>query len=298
MNAATFRPAVREGVGLIIGLSGASGSGKTYSAMRLATGLSGGKPFAVIDTESRRALHYADMFTYDHAELHPPFKPEAYLEAILAADKAGYPVVVVDSVSHEWAGQGGVLDWHEHELDRMAGTDWKKREACKMAAWIKPKMAHKVFVQGLLQCQCHIILCFRAENKVAMEKKNGKTQIIDKGWQPICEKNLPYELTMSFLLTPEKPGHGTPLKLQEQHRLAFGGADNGMLTEETGEALAAWAAGDTDKARLDKMLAAFEKIGVDKKAVQTHLGKPLKDLSHDDFVTLQAFYREEHAARK
>src|SRR4030066_2147662 len=66
----SFRPGIRENVGLIIGMFGASGSGKTYSAMRLASCLSGGKPFAVIDTESRRALHYADMFKFDHGELH------------------------------------------------------------------------------------------------------------------------------------------------------------------------------------------------------------------------------------
>ena len=124
----TFRPAVRENVGLIIGLAGSSGSGKTYTAMRLAAGISGSKPFAVIDTEAGRAKHYADQFKFDHAELHPPFRPAAYAEAVMAADAAGYPVIVVDSVSHVWAGDGGVLDWQEEELTRMAGDDWKKRE--------------------------------------------------------------------------------------------------------------------------------------------------------------------------
>ena len=78
-----FRPAVRENVGLIIGISGASGAGKSYSAMRLATGIVGkGKRFAVIDTEARRALHYAGQFQFDHAELRPPFRPDSYVEAI------------------------------------------------------------------------------------------------------------------------------------------------------------------------------------------------------------------------
>ncbi len=241
-----FKRAIRENVGLLIGMIGPSGSGKTYSAMRLASGLSGGKPFAVIDTESRRALHYADQFNFDHAELHAPFRPDSYAEAIKVADAANYPVIVVDSFSHEWAGEGGILDWQEEELDRMAGDDWKKREACKMAAWIKPKVSHKQMVQRLLQVRAHLILCFRAEEKTGMEKDDkGKTVIVQKGWQPICEKNTPYELTMSFLLSPEKPGFGIPIKLQQQHREAIDLSR--PLDEDAGKRLAVWAAGGVKK---------------------------------------------------
>src|ERR1700677_907425 len=123
-----FKRAAREEVGLIIGLAGGTGSGKTFTAMTLAKGIAGTKPFALIDTEAGRAKHYADRFLFDHGDLKPPFRPERYAEAILAADAAHYPVIVVDSCSHEWAGEGGILDWQEEELDRMAGDDWKKRE--------------------------------------------------------------------------------------------------------------------------------------------------------------------------
>src|SRR4029077_19606096 len=129
--------------GLLLGLSESSGSGKTYTAMRLAKGIAGDKAVAVIETEAGRAKHYADQFRFDHGDLHPPFRPDSYAEAIKAADAAGYPVIVVDSMSHEWAGEGGILDWQDTELTRMAGDDYRKREACKMASWIKPKMSHK-----------------------------------------------------------------------------------------------------------------------------------------------------------
>ena len=249
----TFRPAVRENVGLIIGLAGASGSGKTYTAMRLASGICGGKPFAVIDTEAGRAKHYAEAFKFDHGDLAPPFRPDAYAEAIGAADKAGYPVIVVDSVSHVWAGDGGVLDWQDEELTRMAGDDWKKREACKMAAWIKPKMSHKHMVQRLLQVRAHLILCFRAEEKIEMIRgDDGKLKIVPKitptglsGWVPVCEKNLPYELTASFLLTADAPGIPKPIKLQEQHRALF--PLDKPITEESGRLIAQWAAGGSAK---------------------------------------------------
>lgn len=245
----TFRPAVRENVGLIIGLSGGTGSGKTFTAMRLASGIAGDNPFAVIDTENGRAKHYADQFRFDRGDLAPPFRPDAYLEAILAADKANYPVIVVDSASHEWAGEGGVLDWQEEELTRMAGTDYKKREACKMAAWIKPKMSHKKMVQRLLQVRAHIILGFRAEEKVEMVRgDDGKMKIVPKhsltginGWMPICEKNLPFELTASFLLTADAPGIPKPIKLQEQHKPFF--PLDRPIDEETGKQIGAWAKG-------------------------------------------------------
>jgi hypothetical protein len=253
----SFRPAVREEVGLIIGLISPSGGGKTYSAMRLATGICGDKPFAVIDTESRRALHYADKFRFDHLELHPPFRPSAYAEAIQEADKQGYKAIIVDSFSHEWSGEGGILDWQEEELQRMAGDDWKKREACKMAAWIKPKMGHKQMVQRLLQVKNNLILCFRAEEKVKIEKDaNGKTVIVPQGWQPICSKELPYELTVSFLMSPEKPGYPIPLKLQEQHKAIFPLTQ--AISEESGKMISEWAAGGKAKPAADSFDAQVE----------------------------------------
>ena len=253
----TFRTAVRENVSLLIGLAGGTGSGKTYTAMRLAAGISGDKPFAVIDTEARRALHYADKFNFQHGDLHPPFRPDAYAEAIMAADKAGFPVIVVDSASLVWSGDGGVLDWQEDELQRMAGDDWKKREAVKMAAWIKPKMSHKAMVQKLLQIRAHLILCFRAEEKIEMVRgEDGKMKIIPKvtstglsGWVPVSEKSLPYELTASFLLTADAPGIPKPIKLQSQHRDLF--PLDAPITEESGRRIAEWAAGGTNKAKAD-----------------------------------------------
>lgn len=245
--AISFRPAVRENVSLLIGLAGSSGSGKTYTAMRLAKGIAGDKPFAVIDTEAGRAKHYADAFRFDHADIAAPFRPSAYAEAIAAADAAGYPAIVVDSMSHEWAGEGGILDWQEEEFQRLGGKD-----SVKMLSWSKPKQAHKKMVGQLLQLRAHLILCFRAEEKIDMVKveENGKTKtkIVPKegpggfkGWLPICEKNLPYELTASFLLLAEAPGVPKPIKLQEQHRLLF--PLDMPITEESGHLIAAWAAG-------------------------------------------------------
>jgi len=256
-----FRPATRENVPLLVGLSGGTGSGKTYSALRLAKGIAGDRPFAVIDTEAGRAKHYADQFKFDHGDLKPPFTPERYADAIAAADAAHYSVAVVDSTSHEWAGEGGILDWHDDELDRMAGTDWKKRDACNMAAWIKPKVAHKQMVMRLLQLRAHVILCFRAEPKVEMTREGGAWKIVEKkslvglhGWIPITEKNLPFELTASFLLMAEHPGVPLPIKLQEQHRAIF--PLDRPITERAGQLLAEWAKGGAPATRVDPLSTA------------------------------------------
>lgn len=231
----SFKTAKREGVHLIIGLMGGTGSGKTYSAFALAAAMSGGKRFACIDTEAGRALHYADQFAFDHGDLCAPFRPGRYLEAIQAADTAGYPVIIVDSMSHEHAGEGGLLDWHEEE---MRGS-----EARNIIAWSKPKMAHKEMVQKLLQLRAHLILCFRAEPKIKIEKgSDGKNKIIDAGWQPICAKGIEFELTCSFLLSHEKPGMPThPIKLPAQLRKYF--PDDKPIGEFAGRGLVEWAGG-------------------------------------------------------
>lgn len=258
MSSVSFRPAIRENVGLWINLIGGTGSGKTFTGMRLASGIAGDKPFAVIDTENRRALHYADRFRFDHAELRAPFTPDSYSDAVEAADKAGYPVILVDSGSHVWAGDGGVLDMQEDELAAMVKrakdrndnrSEWQIRESGKMSAWIKPKMQHKHLVNKLLGVRAHVILCLRAEEKIEMVKNaQGKTEIVPKqtltgkdGWIPICEKNLPFEATVSFLFLARAPGVPVPIKLQEQHRALF--QLDKPITEESGRALALWAAG-------------------------------------------------------
>lgn len=236
-----FTPAVRRNTHILIALAGASGSGKTFTALELATGLAGTGKIAVIDTEAGRALHYADRFKFDHCDLIPPFTPARYREAIEAAEKAGYAVVVVDSFSHEHAGEGGLLEMAEAEL--------LKPNMRSPANWAAPKAAHKRMMNRLLQCRAHIILCLRAEEKIRIEKmmdeRTGRerTVVVQAGWQPICEKTTMFEMVVSFVMSPEHPG--VPIdgsgKIQDQHRFAF--PPGQRVTREAGRLLAEWAAG-------------------------------------------------------
>ena len=302
-----FERAKRSNVPLLIGLAGGTGSGKTWSAMLLAQGLSGGKPFAVVDTENGRANLYADDFEFDRVGLEAPFTAEKYLEAIQDGDKAGYPVIIVDSASHEYAGEGGLLDQQEAELERMAGSDYQKRERVKMASWIKPKMRHKTFVTKLLQVNAHLILCFRAEPKTEMTKVNGKTVVQEKkgliglrGWFPVTEKNLPYEMTAYFLLDQDKPGIPHPIKLISHHKAMFP-ADK-QITVSAGEQLAAWAAGGSSKAPVNGSASNSDRVAdfeilmgeASTKSELADVARQIKDanLSQEDRQELGTAYRQ------
>lgn len=233
----TFMPAVRDRVSLLIALAGASGSGKTYSALRLAKGMSPSGKVAFLDTEARRGLHYAQDFQFLHADMRPPFKPARFIEAIHAAEAAGAEVVIIDSFSHEYDGEGGIMDWADDLLEH--GTK-------SPGNWKEPKLAHKKMMNALLQCRASIIFCLRADEKIEIIREGGRTQVRPLGWQPICEKRFMYEMTASFTLTPDRPGRphfDLPHKLQQQHRGMF--AENEPISEDAGARLAAWAAGGT-----------------------------------------------------
>jgi hypothetical protein len=240
-----FRPAARADISLLILLAGGSGSGKTESAMRLAAGLAGGKRFACLDTENGRALHKADDYDFDHADLTEPFTPERYIEAVKAADAAGYPVIVIDSGSHEYDGPGGLLDMQAEEFQRLGGTS-----AVSPLSWSEPKKRDRRYRQTLITAHAHVILCLRAEDKIEIVKRDGKTVIqplstipgksID-GWAPICEKRLPFEATISLLLTADQPGVPKPIKLERRHEGLV--PLDAQLDEKVGLALAEWARG-------------------------------------------------------
>ena len=232
-----FKRAKREGVVLAVCFVGPTGSGKTYSALELASGICGDKPFAVIATENGRAKHYADQFLFDLCDLEPPFDPNRYVEALRAADAAGYGAIIVDSGSHSHMGQGGILEMHDAAWGKLG-----RKESTKMLAWAKPKQANRNMIQAMLRTKAHVIMCLRAEHKVKVTT-NDKGQMVvgDARWVPICEKHLTYEMTCSLLFSAESPGVPIPIKLEEQHRHLFPG--DRPVTREVGRALSGWARG-------------------------------------------------------
>jgi hypothetical protein len=289
-----FRRAERTTTSMLIALAGSSGAGKTYTAISLGLGLSypgmtpaeilatiereGRCRLVVLDSEGGRALHYApkpgqapdfvSSFPFEYAELLPPFTPKSYEVAVVAANDAGFAAVVVDSTSHEYEGEGGVLEWADRlaagvpkpgvaSPDAWRREDWIEQPVKSPGNWKEPKRAHKMMMARLLQCRLHMIFCLRAEEKMQLvqEKYTGRDgkerssvkvipaedRPINERWEPICEKRFMYEMTASFVLVPSDPGVGIPLKLQEQHRHCF--PEGQKIGPESGRLLAAWASG-------------------------------------------------------
>lgn len=242
----TFRPAsgFTERHGLFVALVGGTNSGKTYSALRLARGIAGPKgKIAVLDTEGGRTLHLKDQFAFDVSMMDPPFRPARFAEAARDAEAAGYDCLVIDSFSMEWVGLGGVLEWHGQELDRMAGDDHRKRERVKMAAWIKPKSAHKEMVFSFLQRRMPVIFSIRGEETVKPGEAGEKPS---KLFKAVCNQAFLFEVTVSFRLATERKGiidlsDPSSWKMEGAHRDIF--RDGEQLSEAHGERLAAWAKG-------------------------------------------------------
>ncbi|MHC5536686.1 ATP-binding protein [Singulisphaera rosea] len=250
MDLEFIEDAKRESTPLLIGLVGPSGCGKTKSALRLAAGIRkvrGGK-LVGIDTEARRMLHYADEFPLTYLEFKPSFSSKRYLEVLKAAsEKADGGVVIVDSMSHEHEGEGGYLEFHETELDRMAGDDWKKRERVTFSAWIKPAQERRRLINSILQMNCAFVFCFRAKEKLKIVKG---MEPIPLGWQAIAGEEFSFEMTVRCLLQPGAEGvpdwspeafrQGVP-KRGDAHKALV--PDGQQLSEQVGERLALWAKG-------------------------------------------------------
>ena len=248
--------AVRTSVPFWLGLFSSAGAGKTFSLLRLATGMQSvvGGEIHMIDTEGGRGLHYSDRFSYEYTPLAAPFGADDYIAAIEHVAAKGARIIIVDQMSSEHDGEGGLLDSHEKELDRMAGTDWKKREAVKMLAWGRPKAARKRLLQKMLGLKdVYFLLGFRADEtaKPVKNKETGKNEVLQMGFTPICGKNFIYEATVSTLLlpgakgvptwNPEGVGSRVMVKLPEQFVPIFKPGE--QLSEKHGEALARWAKG-------------------------------------------------------
>lgn len=244
------KPARRGSTPIMLGIVSPSGAGKTKSALRLADGFARVTPgpIVVIDTEAGRARHHADSHSFLHIDMDPPFGPDDHIAAWTEALRHKPSTIIQDSMSHEWEGKGGVLELHDEELDRMAGNDYKKRERCTMAAWIKPKAEHNRMKHFMLQQRVNWILCFRAKEKM---KPVSGGQPMDLGWQPLGAEDLIYEMLLKVLIYPggdgvptwtsDKIGEKALMKLPGWFRDLF--AKPRQLDENIGEQLARWAAG-------------------------------------------------------
>lgn len=235
MSVIQIREAQREGARLVVGLQGISGSGKTFTALQLAWGLANydASKVGFLDTENRRGSLYADALRDSKGNIHrfligdltPPFSPARYVEAIREFEKAGVEVLIIDSVSHEWAGQGGCYDIAKNTTKRLDD-------------WLTAKNEHKKFMSAMLQSSMHIVACIREAPKTDFsDPKNPKAL----GLMPIQESQFVFELTASLQMFAEGQGQNV-LKCPAELRGILGrGSD--YITAMDGKALREWVDG-------------------------------------------------------
>jgi len=180
-----FKPAVKEKLKARIAIEGPSGSGKTYSALVLARGLVGNSgKIAMIDTEQESGKLYANLIAFDHATLEAPYTPERYVSLIQMAEKSGYECIIIDSMSHEWMGTGGILEIH----DSLPGNSYTN--------WAKVNPRHNNFLETILKSKCHIIATMRSKQAYALEtNEKGKQEPKKLGLAPQQRDGMEYEFT-------------------------------------------------------------------------------------------------------
>lgn len=180
-----IRKAERKQAKIKMAIQGCSGSGKTYSALLIANGLiDDWSNIIVIDTENNSADLYDHLGEYRVLPLSPPFTPERYIKAIQKCEEEGGKVIILDSISHEWEGAGGILEVHGN-MPGNSFTNWNK---------VTPR--HNAFVESMLQSRSHIIATVRTKQNYVLNERNGK-QVPEKvGMKGITRDGLDYEFTI------------------------------------------------------------------------------------------------------
>mgnify|MGYP006921350367 CR=1 FL=1 len=220
-----LKKATRKQVKLRVGLSAVSGGGKTMSALLLAYGMTNDwSKIAVIDTENGSASLYSHLGEFNTIDLSAPFSPERYIECIKACEDAGMEVIIIDSITHEWDGKGGIIDIS----NSMTGNSFTN--------WAKLTPRHDAFINSILQSKCHIISCVRRKQDYEMTKdKDGKIKVEKAGLKEITREGFEYELTLNFNL--EINHHATASK---DRTGLFMDKPEFIITSETGKALINW----------------------------------------------------------
>lgn len=228
-----FTKATRKKAKLRLALTSPSGGGKTHGALMIAKGLGG--RIALIDTERGSASLYEHLCDFDVLELEPPFSPERYIEAIKAAEKAGYDVCIVDSTTHEWSGTGGCLEINEQvAAAKFRGNTW--------SAWNETTPRHRAFIDAMVQSKMHIIATGRSKTETAQQQgDNGKKTVVKLGLKTEQRDGFEYEFTAVLDIVHD--GHWATAS---KDRTGLFSAPH-VISEDTGKRLLNWLESGVDQ---------------------------------------------------
>lgn len=222
-----FRKAQRTNAKLRLAITGTAGAGKTFSSILIAKGLGSGN-IALIDSENGSGNLYAGMCDYDICQLSAPYDPRKYVQVIHEAEKEGYTTIIIDSLSHAWSGQGGILDLQAQITASMKSGN-------SYAAWRQVTPLQNRLVECILTSPCHIIATMRSKTDYAMDKnERGYTEIRKVGLAPVQREGMDYEFTTVFDLSQEH------IAIASKDRTGLFGANPFTVDVHTGEILRDW----------------------------------------------------------
>lgn len=263
---------INDPLTIALGISGGSGTGKTFTSLRIARGIAEtitgrkGAPIGYVDTENKRALHYKSAFPemahFDFTAINDDgelvgFGPERWIEVIDAAEEAEMPVLIFDSFSHAWEGVGGVLDLHAQVLDRLVQEAERRAQGkynvdpakYSQLAWAEVKPRYRRLIDRIVRAKTNIIICTRAKPVMqsgfgdkAKNARPTKTRRADVPWDPASDGDLMFEMTAMVILDPSAPGCPVhQIKVADQFKNLLD--PRRPMSEATGAAMAEWARG-------------------------------------------------------
>lgn len=220
-----LRKATRQKAKIRLGLSAVSGGGKTYSALLIAYGLCGDwNKIAIIDTENNSADLYAHLGPYNVLPLSAPYAPEKYIEAVKACENSGIEVIIIDSITHEWDGKGGILEIS----NSMTGNSFTN--------WAKLTPRHQAFIDSILQSSCHIITSVRRKQDYELsQNEKGKLEPVKVGLKEVTREGFEYELTVNLELDVKHNASAS-----KDRTGLFSGKPSFVPSVETGKLIKAW----------------------------------------------------------
>ena len=273
-----FRKAERRKAKLRLGITGPAGSGKTYGALLIAFGLGG--RIAMIDTENGSGDLYSALGDYDICSISAPFSVQKYIDAIKTAESANYDIIIIDSLSHAWAGEGGLLDMQ----GKIADTGKKNN----YAAWREVTPLHNKLIDTMLSSKCHIIATMRSKTDyIQVENDKGKFEIRKVGLAPVQREGMEYEFGVVFDL-----GINHIVNVSKDRTSLFDG-EVFKLSKETGQVLKKWLDDGVDKSRINSLYNLYMDKYRDAEQVKDLMlritgGKSSKDWTEEDFRKLEA----------
>jgi len=218
-----FQKATRNGKHIKLAITGPSGAGKTYSALRLASGLTENGKIAFIDTENESASLYAADFEFDVTNVEAPYSIDKLVQPAKFVLKNDYDVLIIDSASHFW---DGVLEY-KSSLDKRGGNSF--------ANWNTANEHYKLMLRAILFSKIHVIVCMRSKMEYILQENERGKQVPQKvGMAPIMRDGVEYEFTTVFDLDTSHQAEASKDRTQMFSDKIF------HITEQTGVQFKEW----------------------------------------------------------